>query len=1098
MSIQKVSSSLVFSSFSRWKYDVFLSFRAFTKHEETFRENIEKVKKWREALKEAANISGHELKDRSESEFIKDIVTEISNKLIHLEFKIHKELVGMNSRLEKLKLLFDTKSDDVRMIGICGMGGLGKTTIATVLYDLISSEFEGSSFLADVREISEKCGLITLQKQLILELLKLTESSICNVHDGINLIGSRLQRRKVLLIIDDVDKIEQLENLAASHVWFGPGSRIVITSRDKRLLIAHGVDEVYDLEVLSNDEALQLFCIKAFKVHHPTKEYEQLSKCIIEYAAGLPLALKVLGSFLYGRTIEEWKSALQRLKRDLPNEITEILQISFDGLAKIEKKIFLDIACFFKGKDKDYVVKILEGCNFDPIIGIAILIEKSLISISDHNKIWMHYLLQEMGIQIVKRESEEPEKRSRLWEETDIRHVLSENIGTELIEAIYATSKTFEEREHMMDPSDLEFTDLKARAFSKMTRLRLLKIHSVKLPEGLEYLPNELRLLEWRGYPLKSLPSNFNPYKIVELHMCWSSIEQIWIGIKHLNNLKSLTLSHSWNLVRTPNFTGVPNLEKLDLEDCKTLREIHPSLLVHKRLIELNLKHCTSLTSLPSSINMVSLRKLALSGCSKLRKFPEIGGHMKCLLELLLDGTDIKELPMSFELLPELVLLSLKDCKKLKSLPSAIINGLKFLETLDLSGCSGLQNVPENLGEIESLEELDISGTAIRQPPSSVFLLKNLKKLSLSGCKGTPASTSWFSWMARKSLDPMGLVIPSLSGLSSLVKLNLSNCDLDEGAIPISICNLLSLQELNLSNNNFVSLPEIKCLSKLVSLDLIDCRRLKSLPQLPSRVGFVQLKGCASLERVSDVSDIPDALKPYISNNYIEVYSGKCIESFVNNELYEAAPTPKAFLHNIVPGSKIPKWFRYQNEGSSVKIITPVDSYYNKNNLVGYAFSCVFHVDEDIPVVTGSISYHTLQLDFRTKDDKTEASNYLICRNNFRRVVSDNVWLLYCSNQQLHQKGLNFESNHAELSFRSTPESDPGLEVKRCGVHPIYFNEVEEFNSTTKGWRQSGVWNLNEFDQISIASIMDISRMSMQTPTDYAGEATASDEERFH
>ncbi|KAJ4713861.1 Resistance gene-like [Melia azedarach] len=775
---------------------------AFANHEEAFGENNEKVQKWRDALEKVADLSTWELNDRNELEFVENIVKEISRKLIPKVFETHKELVGINSRLNKLMPLLDIRSNDACMIGIWGMGGVGKTTIARIMYDLISWQFEGSSFL----EISENNNLISLQNNLLHDLnIQETNNSIYNADKNIEMIQTRLRHKRVLIVIDNVVEVEQLKKLAGECNWFGSGSRIIITSRDEHLLTTHGVEEdlLYKLEELNDDEARKLFCMKAFKVHD--KNFEHLTESFVKYAGGLPLALRVLGSFLFVRTIEQWESALQSFKRDsAPVEIHKILQISFDGLEKKCQDIFLDIACFLQGEDKDHAIKILKGCDFDPIDRVDVLRKKSLISTHD-NKLWMHDLLQEMGKRIVMSESTQPGKRSRLWEEDGIRRALSEDRGTDAVQAIRLKSvvpefgeklelpgvkylKVFEElghfimnlARHMNLRNSLATMDLSPTVFSKMTKLRILKIHYMNFPEGLEYLPNELRFLEWTGYPFKFLPPNFNPSKIVEFHMRRSSIEQLWIGANDLNNLISIKLGNSSNLVRTPDFSGIPNLEELEFESCTKLHEIDPSLFGHKNLIELNLKRCTSLDSLPSSINMGSLRKLALSGCSKLTNFPEIGGDMKLLSELLLDGTDISALPLSLQLLPGLVLLNLADCKKLESLPSAIINGLKHLETLILSGCSKLRIFPEIEGRMEFLSKLHLDGTAIEELPSSVELLSKLAFLDLNDCKNLVRLPS------------------TINGLRSLKTLKLSGCSKLEN-VPKNLGKVKSLEELDIS-----------------------------------------------------------------------------------------------------------------------------------------------------------------------------------------------------------------------------------------------------------------------------------------------------------
>ncbi|KAM1947801.1 hypothetical protein ACFX15_008064 [Malus domestica] len=314
------------------------------------------------------------------------------------------------------------------------MGGIGKTTIARVLYDRIWGQFDGSSFLSNVREVSKKRGLVSLQRQMISEILMETNVNVWDVFKGSCVIRHRLRHRRVLLILDDVDQSEQLEKLAGKHDWFGLGSRIIITTRDEHLLLRHGVDQIYKAKELDQDESLELFGWKAFKKDHPEKEYLDLSNLVVNYANGLPLALEVLGSFLFRRNVSEWKSALDKLK-EVPNiTVFEILRISFEGLEEMERNIFLDIACFFKLKNKARVTKILDSFGFHSDIGIRVLIDKSLISVS-YNMLWMHDLLQEMGWEIVRQESrKEPGKRSRLWLFEDVYDVLVNNKVRDLVQ----------------------------------------------------------------------------------------------------------------------------------------------------------------------------------------------------------------------------------------------------------------------------------------------------------------------------------------------------------------------------------------------------------------------------------------------------------------------------------------------------------------------------------------------------------------------------------------------------------------------------------------------------------------------------------------
>ncbi|XP_050253710.1 TMV resistance protein N-like [Quercus robur] len=270
-------------------------------------------------------------------------------KLSSKSSSIYENLIGINSMVAELIPSYVGFQNDIYMMGICGMGGLGKTTLASAIYYEYSNYFEGSSYIANVREKSEKGKLHKLQQQLLDKILGGSKKKINNVQEGVEEINSsRLRHKRVLLVLDDVNHKDQLENLAGKRDWFGLGSWIIITTRDEHVLVQHGVLKIYKPNGLDDDDASTLFCSKAFKKEQPEEGYMQLSQKVVEYATGLPLALVTLGSFLVGRTVKEWQSALDSSK-NIKGNIHDTLKISYDGLEEMWKKIFLDIACFFGG-----------------------------------------------------------------------------------------------------------------------------------------------------------------------------------------------------------------------------------------------------------------------------------------------------------------------------------------------------------------------------------------------------------------------------------------------------------------------------------------------------------------------------------------------------------------------------------------------------------------------------------------------------------------------------------------------------------------------------------------------------------------------------
>ncbi|GLJ08991.1 hypothetical protein SUGI_0099720 [Cryptomeria japonica] len=478
------------------------------------------------------------------------------------------------------------------------MPGIGKTTLAKVVCkEVFYSQFEMHCFVLNV---GERCqlenGLVELQIYMLQEVSRFMPKEdsqvgveVEHIDRGKYLLQECLRGKRVLLLLDDIQSVEQLEALGGNFTDFGAGSRLLITSQNQQILKVANVDGMY-------------------------------------------------------------------------------------------KEMFLDVACFLTGREKEIAMIFWAELNRSVHASLRHLLQKSLVNLGSSNDFLMNRCLQDLGTTVASEISTEPHKRTRLFDEDDVHHMLRRH---------WEKAK----KVHYLRYEPKERKTMKADMFKQLYNLRLLWLSNVEIKGHFAEATcfDELIWLRLTRCSLTRLPPGMNLNKLVILEVTDSQITQLW-------DEKTEEYSNIWP----------EKLKVLILRECGSLETL-PATIIYTQLQILDLHNCHSLRSLPNNLaNNV--------------------GNFHSLVSLNMKGCGVSCLPGDFGMLSSLEELDLSWCKNLCDLPASFGN-LTRLEKLQIHHNSNLRELPTTIGGLESLAYLDAGYCQLCENglPAGLFELSSLR-----------------------------------------------------------------------------------------------------------------------------------------------------------------------------------------------------------------------------------------------------------------------------------------------------------------------------------------------------------------------------------
>ncbi|GAB4851721.1 hypothetical protein Ancab_031123 [Ancistrocladus abbreviatus] len=641
-------------------------------------------------------------------------------------------------------------STGLSVLPIFGMGGIGKTTLAKLVFSdpQIDKQFKRKLWACS----SEKYEL----KKIIEDIIGESKSTL-SIEQSQKKIRNILDGQRFFLVLDnmwtdDPDQWNELKDLLESGA--AEGSVVLVTTRSAKVASVVSADvPAYVLTYLSSEDCWSIFSTCVFRKgeEHSYPHLVGIGKLIVNKCGGVPLAVQTLGSLLCGERSETvWKNVPENdlWKSDRKDGgIRSALKLSYDGIPSQVKPCFQHCSTIAKGGDvvrepiirKWMALGLLHPTNeaeeledvahryFDELLSRSFFQD---LVLDWQGVVWtckMHDLIHDLAASVAGDEQAVVNNDKQLKKIERARHISwseEELLGKEF------------PKEQLLEAAS------KVRSFTFLYKI-----------EG--QISNSF---------LNGLISSFGYLRILDLS--FSGFKELPDSIKKLKHLKFLDLSGNHLIKALPNsICKLLNLKTLSIIGCEEFRELPRDV---DKLVSLRSLALTSskMTTLPQRglRGLTALRCLYLVDCVELESLSEDLGHLTALSELrILNCPKLATLPDSMKLLTSLNKIELINCEVLDLMQGEGINDLKKLETLAISGLPKFEGLPDGFKSISLRRLLIQTCQGLTMLPESLKSCSDLERLVIEHCplSGIP------QWLPSSLISLRELVIDHCPKLSS-------------------------------------------------------------------------------------------------------------------------------------------------------------------------------------------------------------------------------------------------------------------------------------------------------------------------------------------